>query len=165
MRLNDTQIKALAIDYRCIRPFDEMLLASHSYDCTLNSEIKIQTEIPDNWEDISIKNSKYLLRPGEFILASTKELFNMPKNIEGYVQGKSSLGRKGLQIECAGFIDPLFHGEITLEIFNMSRWVIILEDEMPIAQVLFTNVLPAEIKPYDKFGHYMYQKGPTVSKS
>ncbi len=167
MRLNDRQIKELGI----IHPFDEKYLQSHSYDCTLGDVIKIQSDQKDVWHNISLGTNfiafgvkeftGYMLRPGQFILASTREYLQMPSNVEGYVQGKSSLGRGGLQIECAGFIDPLFQGEITLEIFNMGRWDYHLVTGMPIAQLLFTNVTPAEIKPYDKCGKYNNQRGPT----
>jgi len=164
MRLNDQQIKDLVNTSNIINPYDEHLLQSHSYDCTLNDTIKVQLEEKGSWQTISLKKP-YILWPGEFILASTIEVLSMPEDIEGYVQGKSSLGREGLQIECAGFIDPLFHGEITLEIFNMSRWKFVLTHKMPIAQLLFTNVTPAQIKPYDVVGKYNGQTGPTESRA
>ena len=33
-----------------------------------------------------------------------------------YVEGRSSIGRLGLQVQNAGFIDAEIHGQITLEL-------------------------------------------------
>jgi len=37
-----------------------------------------------------------------------------------YVEGRSSIGRLGLQLQNAGFIYAGFHGQITLELENQS---------------------------------------------
>ena len=61
------------------------------------------------------------IRPGEFILASTQERISIPATLVGQVEGKSSWARRGLLVHVtAGFIDPGFHGTITLEIVNLS---------------------------------------------
>ena len=64
----------------------------------------------------------------------------------------------------AGFIDPGFQGQVTLEIVNLGPWSITLWPEMKIAQVSFsTMVAPSKI-PYgskDLGSHYQGQKGPT----
>lgn len=61
------------------------------------------------------------IRPGEFILASTQETVGIPATLVGKVEGKSSWARRGLLVHVtAGFIDPGFHGTITLEIVNLS---------------------------------------------
>jgi len=42
-----------------------------------------------------------------------------------YVEGRSSIGRLGLQVQNAGFIDVGFHGQITLELENQSGYSIV----------------------------------------
>lgn len=158
---NDQQIKSLNI----INPYDEDLLQSHSYDCTLGNLLLIQENERGLWGEIKLSNHiQYCLMPGEFILGATEQSFNMPSDIIGFVQGKSSRGREGIQIECAGLIDPLFSGQLTLEIFNMSKWPFSLSQGMAIAQVWFASTNAATIKPYNKFGHYNGQQGPTISR-
>lgn len=39
-------------------------------------------------------------------------------NLTAFAEDRSSLGRMGLFIQNAGWVDPGFRGEITLELFN-----------------------------------------------
>lgn len=61
-----------------------------------------------------IHADKYLLLPGQFVLATTMEYISLPDNLTAFVEGRSSLGRMGLFIQNAGWVDPGFSGEITL---------------------------------------------------
>lgn len=109
-----------------------------------------------------------VLYPGQFVLASTIERVKLPHDLVGHVDGKSSLGRLGLLIHAtAGFIDPGFEGQITLELSNVSPFPIRLNVGMRICQVSFTYLdRPAE-RPY---GHpalnskYQGQSGATASR-
>src|SRR6476469_8639037 len=108
MILNDEAIKAANI----ISPFDDNNLQSHSYDCTLCHFIKRPRDTTSGkWIDVDLSTSFNancnVLHPGEFILASTREIITLPADIIGFVQGKSTIGRQGVQIENAGLIDPL----------------------------------------------------------
>lgn len=87
------------------------------------------------------------IMPGEFLLATTLESFNIPNSIAAFVQGRSSIGRIGLSVQNAGFIDPGFRGHITLELKNESRNPIALVPGYPVAQVVFIESLLVE-KPY-----------------
>lgn len=60
------------------------------------------------------KGKAFKLRPGQFALATTIESINLPLHLAAFVQGRSSIGRAGLTVQNAGFIDPGFHGHITL---------------------------------------------------
>src|SRR5690606_1423788 len=69
----------------------------------------------------------FVLHPGEFVLGSTFELFTLPDDLAGRLEGKSSLGRLGLLTHStAGFIDPGFDGHITLELSNVANLPITL---------------------------------------
>lgn len=76
---------------------------------TLDSEVQYRT----------IHTETYILLPGQFVLATTMEYFELPDHITAFVEGRSSLGRMGLFIQNAGWVDPGFKGEITLELFNV----------------------------------------------
>lgn len=95
------------------------------------------------------KSGNYLiLEPGEFVLACTKEKFNLPSNITAEYKLKSSMGRAGLWHALAGHIDPYFSGQITLEFKNeLQCHSIRLEPGMPAGQVTFHRHSPV---PYEK---------------
>lgn len=77
------------------------------------------------------------IRPGEFILASTQERISIPATLVGQVEGKSSWARRGLLVHVtAGFVDPGFHGAITLEIVNLSSVTIYPRVGQRIAQLV-----------------------------
>ena len=72
-------------------------------------DLTTMVEVPDD--------EPFVLHPGEFVLASTLEMFTLPEDLAGRLEGKSSLGRLGLLTHStAGFIDPGFTGCITLEL-------------------------------------------------
>lgn len=108
-----------------------------------------------------------LLLPGVFMLATTAETVKLPPGIAAFVEGKSSLGRLGLKPHNAGFVDPGFHGQVTLELKNEhhTRWIR-LEPGMPIAQLRFTFTDTPVERPYghpDLGSHYQGQMGATSS--
>ena len=103
----------------------------------------------------------FCLMPGQFALATTMEGFSIPYNLAAYVQGRSSIGRAGLTVQNAGYIDPGFHGHITLELKNETRSPIYLRPGYPVAQVIFEQTTPVE-KPYN--GKYNGQVEATGSK-
>lgn len=79
----------------------------------------------------------FMLRPREFCLATTREAIDMPRDVAAFVQGRSSIGRIGLTVQNAGFVDPGFHGHITLELVNESESKILLTPGYPLAQLVF----------------------------
>lgn len=170
-----------------IDPWSEDLLQPVSYDLRLSHEIRIartdvhtidpgkQPEddvsyygaIPSNRSYTStatIPGDGARLEPGQFLLACSMETITLSPHIAARVEGKSSLGRMGVQVHItAGFIDPGFSGQITLEIHNVAPWGVMLYPEMSIAQIVFEQVSPPE-RDYTKTGHYCGQRGPTESR-
>ncbi|MEX0946639.1 MAG: dCTP deaminase, partial [Acidimicrobiia bacterium] len=64
----------------------------------------------------------FILHPGEFVLGTTLERVEIADDIVGRLEGKSSLGRLGLLIHStAGFVDPGFRGNLTLELSNVAN--------------------------------------------
>ena len=111
----------------------------------------------------------FVLHPGEFVLASTLELFTLPADLAGRLEGKSSLGRLGLLTHStAGFIDPGFSGHITLELSNVANLPITLWPGMKVGQLaLFRMSSPAQT-PYGSGSlgsKYQGQRGPTPSRA
>ncbi len=110
----------------------------------------------------TIQTDRYLLMPGQFVLATTMEYFRLPDNMTAFVEGRSSIGRLGLFIQNAGWVDPGFEGEITLELFNASRCAIELESGRRIGQLVFAQLDQDAENPYR--GKYQGQKGATGSR-
>ena len=67
-----------------------------------------------------VQKDEFILELNHFVLASTAESIRVPHDMAAYVEGRSSIGRLGLQVQNAGFIDAGFHGQITLELENQS---------------------------------------------
>ncbi len=109
-----------------------------------------------------------ILHPGEFILGATAEYIGVPNDLVGRLEGKSSLGRLGLLIHStAGFVDPGFHGHVTLELSNVANLPITLYPGMKIGQISFLKMTTEAIHPYgskEVGSKYQGQRGPTPSK-
>lgn len=100
------------------------------------------------YKRIELRESEtYHLKPGRFILGCTKEVIHTPEDIAFHVDGRSSIGRIGLFIQNAGYVDPGFYGSITLEIYNASPNTIILHPGYEIGQFVFQEVSEVE-NPY-----------------
>ena len=121
----------------------------------------ISYTLGDKAEYESIDNDEMIIKPGEFLLAATMEHFAFPNDISGVVKGRSSIGRIGLSIQNAGFIDPGFNGTITLELKNYSQIPIRLPKGYPIGQVIFFETMLVD-KPYT--GKYNGQVEATGSR-
>ena len=115
-------------------------------------------------QEIDITSSGYILSPGEFILAHTKEIFNLPNNISAEYKLKSSMARIGLEHLNAGWCDAGWHGSVlTLELKNMTQFHSIeLHEGDKIGQIIFWRhkIIPKEFS-YATKGSYNGDK--TVS--
>lgn len=109
----------------------------------------------------------FILHPGEFALASLKEYVEIPADLIGRLEGRSSLGRIGLLVHAtAGYVDPGFKGNLTLEIANVGVLPIKLYPGQRICQIVIEEMKsPAEI-PYGlrKGSKYLNEKGATQSR-
>lgn len=114
------------------------------------------------------EDGELVLHPGACALVTTRERVVIPPDLVAQVNGKSSLARLFLIIHTtAGFIDPGFPGQITLELVNLSPQTLVLAHGARVAQlVLSTLTSPAE-RPYGSAGlgsHYAGQVGATASR-
>jgi dCTP deaminase len=109
----------------------------------------------------------FILHPGEFVLGSTLERVGLPDDLVARLDGKSSLGRLGLLIHStAGFVDPGWEGNLTLELSNVANLPITLYDGMKIGQISFQRLSsPVEVGYGDaRIGSkYRGQRDPTAS--
>ncbi len=92
-------------------------------------------------------HDEYRMLPYSILLAASVETFNMPPWLSAEYSLKSSLGRNFLGHEMAGWIDPWFHGTLTLELRNNNSFKkLVLDPGMPIGQVKFFRHKPVPIE-------------------
>ena len=112
-------------------------------------------------------NSVFYLNPGEFVLAHTVELFNLPNNIGAEFRLKSSGARSALDQALAVWCDPGWYGSVlTLELKNNSQYhTLILEAGMKIGQMVFFEGEPVpDYASYAIRGQYNNDKEVTANK-
>ena len=110
----------------------------------------------------------FCFRPNEFYLATTMERFEFGSGLAGKIEGKSSLGRIGIEVHStAGWIDPGFEGEITFELTVKWPDPVLLSPGMKIGQVCVFALQEPARRPY---GHetrkskYQNQRGATPTR-
>src|SRR4029077_8223520 len=110
----------------------------------------------------------FILHPGEFVLGSTAERVALPDDLVARLEGKSSLGRRGLVIPpTAGYVDPGWDGYLTLELSNVANLPITIYPGMKIGQISFFRLTTPADMPYgseETGSKYQGQRGPTASK-
>jgi dCTP deaminase len=83
----------------------------------------------------------FVLHPGEFALAATLEYVRLPRDVAARLEGRSSLGRLGLQVHAtAGFVDPGFEGALTFELINSGRLPVRFSPGLRLGQICFFRV-------------------------
>ncbi|MEA4894549.1 MAG: dCTP deaminase [Oscillospiraceae bacterium] len=170
MILSDKTIKKLLQNKDLeIYPLEDIQLQPASVDIRLGNTFTIVEDTSSSVIQLSgemryktIRSDKYLLMPGQFVLATTMEYFKLPNNMTAFVEGRSSIGRLGLFIQNAGWVDPGFEGEITLELFNANRCAIELQAGRRVGQLVFAQLDQDADNPYR--GKYQGQKGATGSR-
>lgn len=107
------------------------------------------------------------LAPGQFCLASSREMFNLPNDIAAEFKLKSSGARAGLDAALALFCDPGWHGSVlTLELYNnLCYHHLRLRPGMKIGQMIFMRGTPVPaFADYAARGNYNGDKSATPSK-
>ena len=108
-------------------------------------------------DEVVLDEHGYVLKPGEFILAESVEVFNLPNTISAEYKLKSSMARIGLEHLNAGWCDAGWHGSVlTLELKNMSRYHMIrIRPGDAIGQMVFFRHAPVpEQRSYAARGRY-----------
>jgi len=162
-----------------IDPFDPDCLQPSSVDLHLDREFRVfhnhryplidpRTEQPELTELTTIDgDAPFILHPGEFVLGQTLEWVELPDDIASRLDGKSSLGRLGLLIHStAGYVDPGWKGNLTLELSNVAKLPIALYFGMRIGQISFFAMSSPVERPYGSKGlgsRYQGQSIPTAS--
>ena len=180
MVLSDRGIRAAVAAGRiALDPFDAALIQPASVDVRCDRRFRVFRNSRYGYIDVKLEQAEltelieitdggpFILHPGEFVLGATLERVTLGDDIVSRLEGKSSLGRLGLQVHStAGFIDPGFDGHVTLELSNVANLPITLYPEMKIGQLSFLDLDGPAEQPYGSGAlgsKYQGQVGPTPS--
>lgn len=162
-----------------IEPYDPVDLQPSSVDLHLDRAfrvfrnnryafIDVREPQPDLTELLKVEDDeRFILHPGEFVLGQTLEWVELPDDLVARLEGRSSLGRLGLLIHStAGYVDPGWKGNLTLELSNVANLPIALYAGMRIGQISFFRMSSPVERPYgspELRSRYQGQSEPTAS--
>lgn len=160
------------IDESCIQPSSVDLHVANAFRVFHNARkpyIDVREDQDDLTEEVLIPDGDaFILHPGEFVLGSTTERIALGDDVVARLEGKSSLGRLGLLIHStAGFVDPGWDGNLTLELSNVANLPVTLYPGMKIGQISFYDLSTPAEHPYgssETGSKYQGQTGPTPSR-
>ena len=130
MTLSDATIKDYLDNGKLsIQPIEPNQIQPASADLTLIITLVVDDFMKESInmnEEINyrkIESNSIVIPPKSFILATTRETVKIPDDIVAFVEGRSSIGRMGLFIQNAGWVDPGFEGQITLELLMQIKYL------------------------------------------
>ncbi len=156
MILSDTTIKNMLQDRSLVvDPINDLSIQPASIDCRIGKHYLLVDHnnmgIINMSKEIKYKeleNDTITLPAHSFILATTIEYIELPNNLTAFVEGRSSIGRLGLFIQNAGWVDPGFKGNITLELYNANSLPIKLQAGRRVCQLVFCKMDNKAETPY-----------------
>jgi dCTP deaminase len=159
----DQQVQPASVDLRLGEEFLEFQRTNIS--CIHpNREDEVSDYITETVVD---DGDEFILHPGDFVLGTTKERVEVPPDLVANVEGRSSLGRLAVVVHAtAGYIDPGYRGQVTLELSNLGTAPVALTPGMRISQLVFTELKSAAERPYgaERGSKYQDQRGPQASR-
>ncbi|MDF2644912.1 MAG: Deoxycytidine triphosphate deaminase [Paenibacillus sp.] len=149
--LTEEQIQPASVDLR---------LGTHYLKTNefVNSVMTLEVEMAYE----AFESEEVVIPPQSFLLATTLETIRLPDDLTAFVEGRSSIGRIGLFIQNAGWVDPGFEGQITLELFNANRLPIKLSAGRRICQLVFARMDRKTENAYQ--GKYQGQRNAVGSR-
>jgi dCTP deaminase len=151
-----------------IEPLDPRQIEPASVDLRLGNTFLTPRAIngicsmSDPPEYDAVTAEEFVVPTRGFVLATTLEVVTLPDNLTAFVEGRSSVGRLGLFIQNAGWVDPGFTGAITLELYNANSAPMRIEAGRRICQLVIAMADRAVENPYR--GKYQGQRHTTGSR-
>ncbi|MFB6108033.1 MAG: dCTP deaminase [Haloplanus sp.] len=159
----DQQVQPASVDLRLGEEFLEFQRTNIS--CIHpNREREVSEYISETVVD---DGDEFILHPGDFVLGTTRERVEIPTDLVARVEGRSSLGRLAVVVHAtAGFIDPGYRGQVTLELSNLGTAPVALTPGMRVSQLVFTELSSRADRPYgaERGSKYQDQTGPQASR-
>lgn len=136
----EKQVRVCSVDIRVGDIFWVMKRQRRVIDLSFSATFEISpTRL---WKKHRIEKNGYIdLKPGEMILGRTHEKIEMPKDLVGKINTRSSYARIGLSTGCnCDLINPGYKGFVPLELVNCTNNVIRIRPYLPLCQVFLMQV-------------------------
>ena len=159
----ESQLGSVSVDFRLGTTFMVFEHSRFSYIDPRNPG-----SIGDAMRTIEVApDEPFIMQPGDFALASTMESLELPDDILGRLEGRSSIARLGITVHStAAVFEPGWIGTATMELSNLGRMAVALYPGMRICAFSFEPVSSPVMTPYrdKKNNKYAGQVTPRASQ-
>lgn len=159
----EKQLGSISIDFRLGNTFMVFEHSRYSY-----IDPRHPSSIGDAMRTYHVEDDEaFIMQPGDFALASTIESLELPNNLLGRLEGRSSIARLGITVHStAAVFEPGWIGTATMELSNLGRMPVALYPGMRICAFSFQQLTSPVTIPYrDKVGNkYAGQIDPRASQ-
>jgi dCTP deaminase len=159
----EKQLGSISVDFRLGNTF---MVFEHSRFSYIDP--RHPQSIGDAMRTITVEDDEaFIMQPGDFALASTKESLELPNDLLGRLEGRSSIARLGITVHStAAVFEPGWIGTATMELSNLGRMPVALYPGMRICAFSFQTVSSPVMTQYrDKKGNkYAGQIDPRASQ-
>ena len=148
-------------------------ISSYGYDVRCSNKFKIFADSDNGIIDpkdfntnnfIDYEGHVCVIPPNSFVLTSTVEYFNIPRDIMALCVGKSTYARCGVVCNTTP-LESMWSGHITIELSNTTPLPVKIYANEGIAQVLFFSADEVcQVSYADRAGKYNNQVGITLPK-
>ncbi len=149
----DVQLGSISVDFRLGRTFMVFEHSRHSF-----IDPRQPQSIGDAMRTIVVEEDEpFIMQPGDFALASTVESLELPDDLLGRLEGRSSIARLGITVHStAAVFEPGWVGTATMELSNLGRMAVALYPGMRICAFSFEAVSSPVRVPYRQKRHNKY---------
>jgi dCTP deaminase len=157
------QLGSVSVDFRLGQTFMVFEHSRHSF-----IDPRQPQSIGDAMRTIEVaEDEPFIMQPGDFALASTIESLELPSDLLGRLEGRSSIARLGITVHStAAVFEPGWIGTATMELSNLGRMAVALYPGMRICAFSFETVSSPVMTPYrtKKNNKYSGQMTPRASQ-
>ena len=157
-----SQLGSVSVDFRLGRTFMVFEHSRHSF-----IDPRQPQSIGEAMRTIVVEEDEpFIMQPGDFALASTIESLELPDDLVGRLEGRSSIARLGITVHStAAVFEPGWVGTATMELSNLGRMAVALYPGMRICAFSFETVSSPVMTPYrlKRNAKYLGQQTPRAS--
>lgn len=148
-------------------------LSSYGYDVRLGKDFKVFSNLSGQIIDpLDVSDNIYhdhhgdyvIIPPNSYVLGTTVETFDIPRDVMCVVVGKSTYARLGAIVNVTP-VEAGFKGSVVIEIANSTTLPLKVYAGMGIAQFMFfKGEVPCKTSYADRGGKYQNQTGVTTAR-
>ena len=141
----ETQLGSCSIDFRLGHTFMVFEHARFSH-----IDPRQPQSIGEAMRTIEVPEGEaFIMQAGDFALASTMESLELPDDLLGRLEGRSSIARLGITVHStAAVFEPGWVGTATMELSNLGRMAVALYPGMRICSFTFEQLTSPVLVPY-----------------